>query len=115
MVKSGDVSEEPSVYTFRVYEYATACCAGKGYTGRKRRSEGTSQNIVHSSLYDKCYRVGIAQSVQQRAKGWTAGVDSRQEQDFSLVHSIETDSGAHPASYPMGTVGYFRGGKAAEA
>jgi hypothetical protein len=29
---------------------------------------------------------------------------------FSLVHSVETDSGPHPASYPMATVGSFPGG-----
>jgi hypothetical protein len=31
--------------------------------------------------------------------------------DFSLVHSVETGSGAHPA-YPMGTKASFPGGKA---
>jgi hypothetical protein len=41
------------------------------------------------------------------------GVDSRQEQDFSLLHTVQTGSGAHPASYPMGTGGVFSWGKAA--
>jgi hypothetical protein len=27
--------------------------------------------------------------------------------DFSLLHSVQTGSGAHPASYIMGTGGYF--------
>jgi hypothetical protein len=31
-------------------------------------------------------------------------------QDFSLLHSVETKYGAHPASYPMGTGGSFHGG-----
>jgi hypothetical protein len=35
-------------------------------------------------------------------------------QDFSL-HSIQTGSGAHPASYPMGTGGSSSGGKVARA
>jgi hypothetical protein len=30
---------------------------------------------------------------------------------FSLLHSVQTDSGAHPASYAIGTWGYFLGGK----
>jgi hypothetical protein len=34
---------------------------------------------------------------------------------FSLLHVVQTGSGAHPASYPMGTRGSFLGGKAAEA
>jgi hypothetical protein len=32
-------------------------------------------------------------------------------QDFSLLHSVQTDSGAHPISYPVGTVGFFAGVK----
>jgi hypothetical protein len=36
--------------------------------------------------------------------------ESRKGKDFSSLRVIQTDSGAHPASYPMGT-----GGKAAEA
>jgi hypothetical protein len=33
--------------------------------------------------------------------------------DVSLLHSVQADSGAHPASYPMGTGGSFPGDKAA--
>jgi hypothetical protein len=35
--------------------------------------------------------------------------------NFSLYHRVQTGSGAHPASYPMGTRGSFPGGKAAGA
>jgi hypothetical protein len=35
--------------------------------------------------------------------------------NFSLHHSVQNGSGAHPASYPMGTRGSFPGGKAAGA
>jgi hypothetical protein len=31
------------------------------------------------------------------------GLDGQQMQDFSLLHNVQTGSGAHPASYPMGT------------
>jgi hypothetical protein len=34
---------------------------------------------------------------------------------FSLHHRVQNSSGAHPASYPMGTSGSFPGGKAAAA
>jgi hypothetical protein len=34
---------------------------------------------------------------------------------FSLHHSVQNGSGAHPASYPMGTRGFFPGGKATGA
>jgi hypothetical protein len=33
--------------------------------------------------------------------------------NFSLHHRVQTGSGAHPASYPMGTGGSFTRGKAA--
>jgi hypothetical protein len=33
----------------------------------------------------------------------------------SLYHHFQTESGAHPASYPMGTSGSFPGGKAVGA
>jgi hypothetical protein len=35
--------------------------------------------------------------------------------NFSHHHRVQNGSGAHPASYPMGTRGSFPGGKAAEA
>jgi hypothetical protein len=35
--------------------------------------------------------------------------------NFALHHRVQTGSGAHPASYPMGTRGSFPGGKAAGA
>jgi hypothetical protein len=35
--------------------------------------------------------------------------------NFSLHHRVQYDSGAHPASYPMGSRGSFPGGKAAGA
>jgi hypothetical protein len=34
------------------------------------------------------------------------------EEDFSSSPCVQTSSGAHPASYPLGTGGSFPGGKA---
>jgi len=45
--------------------------------------------------------------VQSLAAGWMIGAGN-----FSLHHRVETGSGAHPASYRMGTKGSFPGGKA---
>jgi hypothetical protein len=43
---------------------------------------------------------------------WTAGVRSPTEaEDFSSTLCVQTGSGAHPASYTMGTGGSFPGGK----
>jgi hypothetical protein len=33
--------------------------------------------------------------------------------NFSLRHRVQTSTGVHPASYPMGTEDFFSGGKAA--
>jgi hypothetical protein len=47
------------------------------------------------------------------ATGWTtegSEFESRQGQEFSLLHVVQIGSGVHPTSYPMGT-----GGKAAGA
>jgi hypothetical protein len=35
--------------------------------------------------------------------------------NFSLHHRVQNGSGAHPASYPMGTGGSFHGSKAVGA
>jgi len=45
------------------------------------------------------------------------GLDDRMigSWDFFLRHRVQTDSGAHPASYPMSIGGAFPGGKAAGA
>jgi hypothetical protein len=46
---------------------------------------------------------GVAQSVQGRAMGLTAGVRfPAGARHFSILHSVQTGSGAHPPSYPMG-------------
>jgi hypothetical protein len=44
--------------------------------------------------------------------GWAAGVRFfAGARDFSLLHSVQTGSGVHPASYPNGTVGFSPGVK----
>jgi hypothetical protein len=61
---------------------------------------------------------GLAQSVWRLATGWTAEgseLESQKGQDFSPLHVVQTRSGAHPASCPVGTGGSFSGGKAAGA
>jgi hypothetical protein len=59
------------------------------------------------------YRISLAQSVQRLTTDWTAGVRSPTEaEDFSSNLCVQTGSGAHPASYTVGTRGSFLGGKA---
>jgi hypothetical protein len=75
--------------------------------------------LEHRDIFSFTYRsrdssVGIATGyrLDDRMIGvrFTAGAGN-----FSLLRRVQTGSGAHPASYPMGTWGYFPEGKAAEA
>jgi hypothetical protein len=59
---------------------------------------------------------GLVRSVWQKARGWMAGVKFLAgESDVSLLHSVQTSSGAHPAYYSTGTGGSLPRGKAARA
>jgi hypothetical protein len=54
----------------------------------------------------------VAQAIYYLTEGWTIGVRSPTGTEHSSSSScVQTGSGAHPASYPMGTGGSFRGGK----
>jgi hypothetical protein len=61
-------------------------------------------------------RAGTSQSVQRWAMGWKDRVRFPEEaRDSSLVHSVQTGSGAHPTSYLMNAGRSFFEGKAASA
>jgi hypothetical protein len=53
--------------------------------------------VQFSSIY-AYYGAGIAQSVQRLAG---------EVESLSLLHSVQTSSGAHPTSFPKGTGGTF--------
>jgi hypothetical protein len=58
-------------------------------------------------------RAEVAKAVLCLTTSWTIGVRSPTEAlDFSSSPCVQTGSGAHPASYPMGTGGPSPGGKA---
>jgi hypothetical protein len=55
----------------------------------------------------------VDQAVQCLTTGWTIGVRSPAgAENFSSSPCVQTGSGVHPASYPMGTGGPFPGDKA---
>jgi hypothetical protein len=55
----------------------------------------------------------IAIGMSYGQDGW--GLIPSRGKRFSLLHSIQTSSGAHPASYPVGTRGSFSSRKVAGA
>jgi hypothetical protein len=46
------------------------------------------------------------------ATGYGPEFESRYDKEFFLLQVVQTGSGVHPTSYPMGTGGSFPGGKA---
>jgi hypothetical protein len=74
---------------------------------------GVNLHNVEKHFYEYQY---VAQLVQRRPTGWVAGIRfPTGERDYSLLHSVQTGSGAHPASYPVGTGSSFPWTKAARA
>jgi hypothetical protein len=74
--------------------------------------------LFHSTLYNlrrsRDYPVSIA--IDYRLDNRMIGVQfPAGDGNFSFRHHVQTGSGAHPASYPMGTGGSFPGGKAGGA
>jgi hypothetical protein len=55
--------------------------------------------------------VGIVTSYGWKTEG--SEFESQQGKEFSLLHVVQSGSGVHPTSYPMGTGGSFYGGKEA--
>jgi hypothetical protein len=77
---------------------------------KNRKCSTKVQKIYHS--YVPSHGTGRA----RWATGWTTGVRFPVgAENFSIHHRVQTGSGAHPASYPMGTRGSSPGGKAAFA
>jgi hypothetical protein len=75
------------------------------------------REFTHSVYSFKAHRdssVGIALGYGLDDRGSTVRFPVRAGR-FSLHHSVKNGSGAHPASYAMGTRGCFPGGKAAGA
>jgi hypothetical protein len=83
---------------------------------KKEEEEGNEEknvtcNITDTALYSA--GAGVAQSIRKPVYGMddAASIFGRSNDgNFSLRHRVHTRSGAHTASYPMGT-----GGKAAGA
>jgi hypothetical protein len=75
--------------------------------GKRRVSESVGVYNSHCVLKE------LIELIEKPTKG--PGFESRWGQELSLLHVVQTGSGAHPASYLMGTGGSFPGGKAAGA
>jgi hypothetical protein len=66
------------------------------------------------STYSEIYKSWEKTSrYRDRYKGF--GLIPWRAKDYSPLHSVKPESGAHPVSYTMGTVGSFLGFKAARA
>jgi hypothetical protein len=68
--------------------------------------------LLYFILYYIWVTVGVTQSVQRRAKSLTDSVWFPAGAE-TFLNTAQTGSGAHPASYPMGSGDYFPGRKTA--
>jgi hypothetical protein len=67
--------------------------------------KGNVKNLEFSIGYYMKVGAGIAQSVLRLTTSWTtegSEFESRYGQEFSVLHVVQTGSGVHSASYPMG-------------
>jgi hypothetical protein len=72
------------------------------FRDRNRTASATARPFIRPCLSS---RVAVSKSVYRQAADWTperSEFESRQDQAFSLLHIVQTDSGIHQASYPMG-------------
>jgi hypothetical protein len=65
----------------------------------------------HTESRDSVVGIATGYGLDDRGVGVRVSVG----QDFSPLHIVQTGSGAHLTSYPMGTRGSFLGGKPAGA
>jgi hypothetical protein len=68
-------------------------------------------------FYDKIIGLHLVLFISSVGINFAKGseFESRWGQEFSFLHVVQTGSGAHPVSYPMGTGGSFPRVKAAVA
>jgi hypothetical protein len=59
----------------------------------------------HLRVEPKRERVGMAQLRSGRPRGWSSSPGGVK----NFLHVVQTGSGGHPVSYPMGTGGFPRG------
>jgi hypothetical protein len=72
-----------------------------------------NSRVLGSSTTEIRRHIGIGAGMAIR---WTTGLRfPTGPRECSLLHSVKTGSGAHLASYPLGTGGYFSGNKTAGA
>jgi hypothetical protein len=69
------------------------------------------RGFIITMSWDSAVGIATAYGLDDRGVGVRVPVGS----EFSLLHIVQTDSGAYPASHPMGTEDSFTGGKAAGA
>jgi hypothetical protein len=118
------IKEGKAYYYYELYgcvidlQWSILCSQKKTATGHCSEStESVFDNFkVHFNIILPFNLMGdgIAQSVYRRAVSWTSeGLQfkSRQGQDFTSLHVVQTGSGAHPSFYSVGTRGSFPGVK----
>jgi hypothetical protein len=74
------------------------------------KSTPDTTSLFEAVSRDSSVGIGIGYELENRGTGIRFPAGAR---DFSVLHSVQTGSGAHPSSYPISTGGPFFRGKAA--
>jgi hypothetical protein len=99
-----DVLRRTAVCTGSIPKYHTKILLGD-FNVKLRREDIFKPTVGNKSLHESSNDNGVRVGSRVR---FPAGAGN-----FSLHHRVQNGSGAYPASYPMGTMGSFLGGKAA--
>jgi hypothetical protein len=89
-------------------------CRGNQRTRRKPASVPICPpQILHDLTWDRTRAAAVG---SRRLTAWAMARPCLKlsRQNLSLLHSVQTDPEAHPASYPMGTRGVKRQGRVAD-
>jgi hypothetical protein len=70
---------------------------------------------IYTSLHRLVFRFAVGIATDYGLDDREFGVRVPVGSEFYFLHMVQTGSGVHPASYPIGTGGFFPGGKAAGA
>jgi hypothetical protein len=85
-------------------------------TPQQEQSSSVSPLMHLCAILYYIRRAGVAQAHSDcLLHGRPRGRSSSHGRGKNFLHIVQTGSGVHPASYPMGTGGSLPGGKAAEA
>jgi hypothetical protein len=98
---------EPEAVGYRHASFTMAKAWAMFWVWQGMRSYASQFYIIKNYVLPQVYTAARRLSIATGSR-----LDPSRSKNFSLLHSIQTTSKAHPTSYPVGSVGSFPRGKA---